>query len=149
MNHVGRENGACPSCTVFFGIFSRDGQKEFWALTNHVFEGEVEVFIDGTSVLRATSLVLRDDPTSRIRGMHFQTFFGGVSISISSSYISNHILGINHLQSYTNSLYHGPDHPLIAFDVMCASTYRQQARLGIPERPARLVCLYHRCHRPT
>ncbi|ETW74606.1 polysaccharide lyase family 14 protein [Heterobasidion irregulare TC 32-1] len=47
MNHVGRENG------------------------------EVEVYIDGTSVLRATSLVLREDPASRIRGMHFQTFFGG------------------------------------------------------------------------
>ncbi|THH19197.1 hypothetical protein EW146_g1929 [Bondarzewia mesenterica] len=39
--------------------------------------GEVEVYIDGTSVIRAVGLLLRDDPASRIQGMHFQTFFGG------------------------------------------------------------------------
>ena len=84
----------------FFCIFGGDGKKESWALINHAFKGEVEVYIDGTSVLRATSLVLREDPASRIRGMHFQTFFGGVCISISSPYISDHLSGINHILIY-------------------------------------------------
>ncbi|KAI0915374.1 hypothetical protein AcV5_003865 [Taiwanofungus camphoratus] len=42
-------------------------------------DGEVEVFIDGASVLCATGLVLRADaaPRARVHGLHFQTFFGG------------------------------------------------------------------------
>lgn len=41
--------------------------------------GEIEVFIDGQSVITATGLILRDPGASesRIRGLHFQTFFGG------------------------------------------------------------------------
>ncbi|KAI0937873.1 hypothetical protein AcW1_003915 [Taiwanofungus camphoratus] len=41
--------------------------------------GEVEVFVDGASVLCATGLVLRTDtaPRARVHGLHFQTFFGG------------------------------------------------------------------------
>ena len=41
--------------------------------------GEIEVFIDGQSVINATGLILRDPSASesRIRGLHFQTFFGG------------------------------------------------------------------------
>ncbi|KAI0043009.1 polysaccharide lyase family 14 protein [Auriscalpium vulgare] len=41
--------------------------------------GEVEVFIDGQSVIRIDGLSLRDDAASRIQGLHFQTFFGGNS----------------------------------------------------------------------
>ncbi|PSR70809.1 hypothetical protein PHLCEN_2v13307 [Hermanssonia centrifuga] len=43
--------------------------------------GEIEVFIDGRSVIKAIGLVLRDQeaPSSCVRGMHFQTFFGGHS----------------------------------------------------------------------
>ncbi|KAI0359309.1 hypothetical protein OH77DRAFT_1017373 [Trametes cingulata] len=41
--------------------------------------GEIEVFIDGKLVIRATGLVLRTDegPDARVQGLHFQTFFGG------------------------------------------------------------------------
>ena len=45
--------------------------------------GEIEVFIDGHSVITATGLILRDPGASesRIRGLHFQTFFGGKRMS--------------------------------------------------------------------
>ncbi|KAF8479376.1 hypothetical protein JB92DRAFT_2800784 [Gautieria morchelliformis] len=39
--------------------------------------GEVEVWVDGKSVIRATGLVLRTSQSSVIQGLHFQTFFGG------------------------------------------------------------------------
>ncbi|KAI9438462.1 hypothetical protein F5148DRAFT_1261108, partial [Russula earlei] len=39
--------------------------------------GEIEAFIDGRSVLLVDRLVLREDHSARIRGAHFQTFFGG------------------------------------------------------------------------
>ncbi|KAI0365896.1 hypothetical protein BV20DRAFT_1098122 [Pilatotrama ljubarskyi] len=41
--------------------------------------GEIEVFINGTSVMKATRLVLRtkEGPNARVQGLHFQTFFGG------------------------------------------------------------------------
>ena len=39
--------------------------------------GEVEVYVDGKSVIRATGLILRESTASHVKGMHFQTFFGG------------------------------------------------------------------------
>ncbi|KZV69804.1 polysaccharide lyase family 14 protein [Peniophora sp. CONT] len=39
--------------------------------------GQVELFIDGRSLFCVNGLTLREDPASRIKGMHFQTFFGG------------------------------------------------------------------------
>ncbi|KAJ3528443.1 hypothetical protein NM688_g7999 [Phlebia brevispora] len=44
-------------------------------------DGEVEVYIDGRSVLHARGLILRDPegPNSCVQGLHFQTFFGGLS----------------------------------------------------------------------
>lgn len=41
--------------------------------------GEVEVFIDGRSVILAKGLILRDEDAaeSSVQGLHFQTFFGG------------------------------------------------------------------------
>ncbi|EKM53798.1 polysaccharide lyase family 14 protein [Phanerochaete carnosa HHB-10118-sp] len=44
-------------------------------------DGEIEVFIDGQSVLHATGLILRDTDAaeSSVQGLHFQTFFGGSS----------------------------------------------------------------------
>ncbi|EPQ55437.1 hypothetical protein GLOTRDRAFT_129709 [Gloeophyllum trabeum ATCC 11539] len=41
--------------------------------------GEVEVYIDGTSVISVQGLTLRDDAVSHVQGLHFQTFFGGSS----------------------------------------------------------------------
>ncbi len=47
--------------------------------------GEIEVFIDGSSVVHAKGLTLRDEdaPESYVQGMHFQTFFGGRLCSLS------------------------------------------------------------------
>ncbi|EPQ55441.1 hypothetical protein GLOTRDRAFT_138978 [Gloeophyllum trabeum ATCC 11539] len=41
--------------------------------------GGVEVYIDGTSVICVKGLTLRDDAASHVKGLHFQTFFGGSS----------------------------------------------------------------------
>ena len=43
-----------------------------------VDNGEIEVWIDGCSVILIDSLALRSSTSSVLRGMHFQTFFGGV-----------------------------------------------------------------------
>ncbi|OCH91047.1 hypothetical protein OBBRIDRAFT_792659 [Obba rivulosa] len=42
-------------------------------------DGEIEVYIDGRSVIHAEGLVLRtpEGPDARVRGLHFSTFFGG------------------------------------------------------------------------
>ncbi|KAI0343633.1 hypothetical protein BDW22DRAFT_1191647 [Trametopsis cervina] len=42
-------------------------------------DGEIEVYIDGRSVLRATGLVIRgsEEDGARVQGIHLQTFFGG------------------------------------------------------------------------
>lgn len=39
--------------------------------------GELEVFYEGKSVIKASGLVLRDGDAGRIRGIMMQTFFGG------------------------------------------------------------------------
>ena len=39
--------------------------------------GEIQLWIDGKSVIEIPGLVLREDEASHIKGMHFQTFFGG------------------------------------------------------------------------
>ena len=40
--------------------------------------GELEVFVEGQSVINVGGLVLRDSDAGRIRGMMMQTFFGGM-----------------------------------------------------------------------
>ncbi|THH27546.1 hypothetical protein EUX98_g6647 [Antrodiella citrinella] len=44
-------------------------------------DGEIEVYIDGKSVIRVQGIVLRDAASSEshVQGIHFQTFFGGHS----------------------------------------------------------------------
>ena len=39
--------------------------------------GEVQLWINGKSVIEITGLILREDKASHIKGMHFETFFGG------------------------------------------------------------------------
>lgn len=39
--------------------------------------GELEMFVDGQSVVNVGGLVLTNSTSGRIRGMQFQTFFGG------------------------------------------------------------------------
>lgn len=43
----------------------------------HARSGEIEVWIDGVSVILISGMTLREVDGGRIRGMHFQTFFGG------------------------------------------------------------------------
>lgn len=40
--------------------------------------GELELFVGGKSVVNVGGLVLRNSADGRIRGMQFQTFFGGM-----------------------------------------------------------------------
>jgi len=39
--------------------------------------GEIELWLDGASVLCVKDLLLCESDEGRIKGMHFQTFFGG------------------------------------------------------------------------
>ena len=39
--------------------------------------GELELFVNGRSVIKVGGLILRDSAAGRIRGMQMQTFFGG------------------------------------------------------------------------
>lgn len=39
--------------------------------------GELELFVGGKSVISATGIILRDSDAGRMRGIQFQTFFGG------------------------------------------------------------------------
>jgi len=40
-------------------------------------DGEIQLWINGTSVINISGLILREEEESHIKGMHFQTFFGG------------------------------------------------------------------------
>ncbi|EIM80912.1 uncharacterized protein STEHIDRAFT_87240 [Stereum hirsutum FP-91666 SS1] len=40
-------------------------------------DGELDVFVDGHCVISVRALVFRQDAQSKMKGMHFQTFFGG------------------------------------------------------------------------
>ncbi|KAJ3893855.1 hypothetical protein GG344DRAFT_42377 [Lentinula edodes] len=44
-----------------------------------VDDGEIELWIDGASVISVTGLRFRNSEKSGLKGMHFQTFFGGKS----------------------------------------------------------------------
>jgi hypothetical protein len=39
--------------------------------------GELELFVDGQSIILAKGLILRKTVGSSVRGLHWQTFFGG------------------------------------------------------------------------
>ncbi len=39
--------------------------------------GEIELFVDGKSMIKATNVTVRSHPESEFRGYHFITFFGG------------------------------------------------------------------------
>ena len=41
--------------------------------------GEVEVWLDGKSVIKLDKISIRESTAGRIRGMHVQTFFGGLT----------------------------------------------------------------------
>jgi hypothetical protein len=46
--------------------------------------GELELFVDGESVMQVTGLVLRNNESGRIMGIQMQTFFGGSSSDFAS-----------------------------------------------------------------
>lgn len=43
----------------------------------HPDSGEIQLWIDGVSVITVNGLQLRESTEGKIKGMHFQTFFGG------------------------------------------------------------------------
>lgn len=45
--------------------------------TPGVANGELELWVNGKSAIHATGLILRTQAESVVRGVHFQTFFGG------------------------------------------------------------------------
>jgi len=47
-------------------------------------DGEIQVFVDGVSVIHATGVVLRERAETVFRGAHVQTFFGGSSAPYAS-----------------------------------------------------------------
>ncbi|KAF8514707.1 hypothetical protein BU17DRAFT_94219 [Hysterangium stoloniferum] len=53
--------------------------------------GEVELWIDGVSVLNVDGLVLRTSDKSLIQGLHFETFFGGKT-SVLRNYTPSHMI---------------------------------------------------------
>ena len=48
-----------------------------------VANGELEVFVGGTSLINVGGLILRDSDDGRIRGLQMQTFFGGELLALS------------------------------------------------------------------
>jgi len=52
----------------------------------YIYKGEIQLWIDGTSVINVSGLMLREEEASHIKGMHFQTFFGGIYLTAGLSY---------------------------------------------------------------
>lgn len=75
MNVLGQADGQSLLSVMLRSILTTRGLQTL---------GEIEVFIDGISVIRATGLILRDPaaPDSHVQGLHFQTFFGGMLRSL-------------------------------------------------------------------
>ena len=48
------------------------------------FPGEIQVWINGTTVMNIKGLQMRNTTASVFRGMHFQTFFGGALFSFAN-----------------------------------------------------------------
>ncbi|KAF9523732.1 polysaccharide lyase family 14 protein [Crepidotus variabilis] len=67
------------------GAFNLDSAVKSWVALAFrvklndvgVDNGEIELWFEGKSVVRLIELQLRESEESKIRGMHFQTFFGG------------------------------------------------------------------------
>jgi hypothetical protein len=69
-------------------------QLSSYSVTDAAITGEIEVWVDGTSVICVKGLLLCDSDEGRIKGMHFQTFFGGEdSMMTSSIFIIHRISG--------------------------------------------------------
>lgn len=79
------------TCDDTFGISVNRGSYSFpagqWTTVaervklNDVNEanGEIELFVNGESVIKVTGIIIRDSSAGRIRGMQIQSFFGGES----------------------------------------------------------------------
>ena len=44
--------------------------------------GELELWIDGRSVISVRGLIYRENAASKVQGAHFQTFFGGEALHL-------------------------------------------------------------------
>ncbi|EGN97512.1 polysaccharide lyase family 14 protein [Serpula lacrymans var. lacrymans S7.3] len=72
LNTPGKTDGAHIIIAIHYSV-----QAEFVI-------GEVQLWMNGSCVLHVVGLVMREDAASHIKGMHFQTFFGGHSIDWAS-----------------------------------------------------------------
>lgn len=77
LNTIGQEDGAsirliCDSITA----------------VEIALSGQVEVRVNGKQVILATNLTLRSSPEAKIQGLHFETFFGGMSSPLSHFFVS-------------------------------------------------------------
>jgi hypothetical protein len=52
-------------------------RSDRWGNSESGVLGELQLWINGKCVIHAKGLIFREDETSHIKGMHFQTFFGG------------------------------------------------------------------------
>ena len=66
LNTVGNANGGSVCLMICREI-----------LTGRLIQGEIQLWINGVSVIHVKGLILREETASHIKGMHFQTFFGG------------------------------------------------------------------------
>lgn len=55
-------------------------RSDRWGNTESCVLGELQLWINGECVIHAKGLIFREDEASHIKGMHFQTFFGGAQI---------------------------------------------------------------------
>ncbi|EEB87593.1 hypothetical protein MPER_15008, partial [Moniliophthora perniciosa FA553] len=57
-------------------------------------DGELQLWIDGRPVIQVDGLIFRDSEQSIIKGMHFQTFFGGnVAIRVKNAGLTIYTAG--------------------------------------------------------
>lgn len=49
-------------------------------MTSTGSKGQIQLWVDGKSFIDLDGLTLRDTETGKIKGMHFQTFFGGMRL---------------------------------------------------------------------
>ncbi|KAF8898265.1 hypothetical protein CPB84DRAFT_1780750 [Gymnopilus junonius] len=68
-------------CNPTFGASVARGSFHFavgaWTTISERANGELQLFVNGKSVINVGGLILRDSAAGRIRGMQMQTFFGG------------------------------------------------------------------------
>jgi Polysaccharide lyase 14 len=85
LNDPGQVNGESSTVCSRQEMYDTTHQYYLHLAINQKRIGEIEVWVDGKSVIKATGLILRKSQESAIQGVHFQTFFGGASSHYSTN----------------------------------------------------------------